>query len=297
MNRRSGWKFAVPPFEKTAAQSVLAVAFVFVGTTACDGNQTHPMRDSFMPGDPTPLDCVPNLNGMLESQELTPALGVPVSLLVSPVGTPRDVNLVGAVIDEQRVWDMSLDFADDQLARIEAAPLADQWFEASFPEAEFVAPLDPAGETMGAYRHDDDALWLYGLASVAEEPAAGQTLIVYEAPVALYRFPIEVGGQWVSVGESRNAMLRGLPYAGRDVYEVSVVSAGRLELPDLAFQQVHRVDLRLVAEPAVGEPRIVRQSSFLFECFGEVARATGPANVDEADFGVAAELRRLSLEM
>lgn len=263
---------------------------------ACDSNQTFPDRGIFMPGDGGTLECLPNLDGVIDSHELQPAIGVPQSLLVSPVGTERDVNVAGTVIDGRRRWGLDLDYADDQLASIQAQNLAGQWFADMFPDGEFVAPVDAGSQTLGIYRHDDRALWLYGLASAEENPPSGQTLYAYTSPVELYRFPITPGDEYVSVGEVSGGMLLGLPYAGRDVYEIRVVATGTLDLIDFTFEQAHRIDTRLTVEPAVGAATSRRQVSWLFECFGEVARATSRADETAVDFGVAAELRRLSLE-
>ncbi len=277
----------------------LLAAFAF----GCGDNRTFPTREPYRPGEPGPLDCVPNLDGRIDAVELAPALGVSVGLLVSPAGTERSVDLVGAVIEERRVWDFSLDFADDQLARLSASALEEHWFADDFAAITaglsgeiFVSPIDAGGRTLGVYHHDAQALSLLGTASAAEDPPEGRTLLVYGAPVALYRFPIEPGAEHVSVGEVRNGTFRGLPYAGRDVYEVSVVAAGRVELPDLSFTQAHRVDVRVTVEPAAGAPSTQRQTSFLFECFGEIARATSRLGESAEDFTTAAELRRLSLE-
>lgn len=263
----------------------------------CGTNQTHPERDRYVPGDPTPLGCTPNLDGQIDSTELTPAVGVPVSFLVSPAGTTRAVDVAGQVSAEgQRVWDWSADVPSDQLAVLEAQALGGQWFADSFPGGQFVTPVDAGGRTLGVYIHDERALWLLGIASATPDPAEGRTLLVYDDPVALYRFPIAPGAEYVSVGEVRDATLRGLPYAGRDVYEVRVDATGRLELPDIGFDQVHRVRTRVTVEPAAGMPVSQRQVSFLFECFGEVARATSQNGETEENFTTAAEVRRLALE-
>lgn len=274
-----------------------SLAFLLSGfLAACTTNQTFPGHDAYVPGDGGVLSCVPDLDGVISADELSAAPGVPQSLLVSPSGTERAVNVAGIIINEQRVWDLSIDYADDTLAHIEAASLRDQWFADRFPAGQFVAPLDVASSTLGVYRHDDRALWLLGIASAEESPARGQTLFVYSSPVELYRFPITPGDEHVSVGEVSGGTLLGLPYAGRDTYEVSVVGAGRLELPDLIFDQAIRVDTRVTVAPVVGAASSRRQVSWLSECFGEVARATSRPDETNPDFDVAAELRRLSLE-
>lgn len=281
----------------------LLLALCALAFAACGDNRTFPDREPYDPGDAGVLECLPNLDGRIDAHELAPALGVAQSLLVSPAGVERAVNLVGAIVDERRVWDFATDYADDQLARLTASALADHWFEGDFaalvatlPGTIFVAPTDAGARTLGVYHHDERALSLLGTASAAMDPPEGRTLLVYGAPVALYRFPIAPGAEHVSVGEVRGGTFRGLPYAGRDVYEVRAVAAGRLELRDLAFTQAHRVDVRVTIEPAAGAATTVRQTSFLFECFGEVARATSRLGEADADFTTAAELRRLSLE-
>lgn len=276
-------------------RSLLLVPLMALG--ACSPNQTFPDRDAFVGADAGTLRCVPNLDGRIDAEEIAPELGVPVSLLVNPPGTDRDVDVRGVVVDEQRRWDLSLDYADDGLARLEATPLGEHWFADEFPlSGAFVVPVDAGGAVLGVYTHAPDALRLHGVASRDESPAEGQTLLRYAAPVVLLRFPIELGDEHVSVGETMSGTLRGLPYAGRDVYEVRVVSSGRLMLPDLTFDQALRVDTRVTVEPVAGAPTSRRQVQWLFECFGEVARATSRPDETDPDFGVAAELRRLSLE-
>ncbi len=269
---------------------------------ACGENVTPlPDRPMYENPDAGVLSCVPNLDGRIDPTELEAAIGIPVTLLVSPAGVERPVDLVGQIVDEQRVWDFATDYADSSLARLEAAPVEGQWFEAEFPAdgtpgTRFVTPIDAGGTTVGIYRKNDSALSLLGVASSLPDPPEGRTLLVYDTPIALYRFPIEAGAAHVSTGEVSGGTLRGLPYAGRDIYEVEVRSTGRIELPDLAFDQALRVDVRVTVEPAVGAATSRRQVSFLFECFGEVARATSRPDETEIDFTTAAELRRLSLE-
>jgi hypothetical protein len=93
----------------------------------------------------------------------------------------------------------------------------------------------------------------------------------------------------------KNGTVRGLAYAGKDTYETQVDGLGELRLPDLTFQQALRVRTRVILQPAVGATVITRQTSFLFECFGEVARATSVQNEENEKFTTAAEVRRLGL--
>ena len=276
------------PLLATTSALLLAAA-----VTGCGENLTRD-RDPVKETEPPNLTCVPNLDGRIDSTELQAAIGVPASYLVSPAGKQRDVDLVGTADETGApIWDFSQDFADDQQAFIEATTLDGKWYEKSFPDGEFAAPADAAGTIYGIYRHTEEALFLLGLASKEEDPKQGKTLLVYESPVGLYQFPIEPGKKWVAVGEVMNGMALGLPYAGQDTYTVEVDATGTLELFDYTFEQVHRVKLHVVQDFAVGTSQSTRQSQFLFECFGEVARATSNDGEAKENFTKAAEVRRL----
>lgn len=273
--------------------TLLACLGFSAALAGCGENLTRD-RDPVKPTEPENLTCVPNLDGRIDSEELQAAIGVPASYLVSPANKERDVDLVGTSDEEGApIWDFSQDFADDQLAVIEATTVEDKWYSGSFPEGQFAAPADAAATIYGVYRHTTDALLLLGLASRDEDPKEGKTLLVYDSPVALYRFPLEPGDKWVTQGEVTNGTAFGLPYAGKDTYEVEVGVTGTLELFDYIFEQVHRVKLHVVQDFAVGESQSTRQSQFLFECFGEVARATSREGETKDDFTKAAEVRRL----
>lgn len=272
-------------------------AALLVTLAACDTNLTTPPdRPLYTPGELEPLACVPNLDGKLDADELREALETPVSYLVNPSGSTVAVDLAGQVDDSgARRWDFAGGAEGDELARIEASALTGKWYADSFPEGQFVVPGDLGGLVENIYRRDEQGFYLLGVASSQEDPPEGQTLLVYEQPVALYRFPLEEGKRWVSVGTTRDATLRGLPYAGKDTYEVEVEAVGELLLPDLTFEQVYMIRTRTTIEPAVGQSVSQQQISFLFECFGEVARVTSATNEEEDFFDSAIELRRLGI--
>ncbi|MBI2892430.1 MAG: hypothetical protein HYY06_02695 [Deltaproteobacteria bacterium] len=263
---------------------------------ACSENLTPPPdRDPYAPPDQEQLSCLPDLDGRIEAREIQAALGIPVHYLVSPAGEEREVDLSGSVEDGQTLWDWSVDLDDDELAELEAEPLEEQWYAGSFAAGSFVSPLDAGATVEAVYREDEEALWLLGVASAEPDPPEGRTLVVYEDPVAAFQFPLAPGSAWVATGEIRDGTLRGLPYAGRDIYEVVDDAMGTLALPDLTFTQAHRVRTRVTVQPTVGQSVSRRQVSFVFECFGEVARATSRDDEPEEDFTRATEVRRLGL--
>ncbi len=250
-----------------------------------------------------PLDCFPNLDGQITQAQMPVALGVPAHFLVSPSGTTRTVDLVGVTNDAgQQIWggDWSTDYGDDQLATITATDISTKWYAASFPNAQFALPFDPGDVTEAIYSEDTEPdagmLLFWGLASSQENPSNGQTLLPYTSPVVAFQFPLQVGSQWSSTVTVVNGVFDGLPWNETDSYTFDVEASGILELPELTFTQALAVHSQVTTMPAVGQTSSVRQVSFLFQCFGEVARATSQPNETNDDFTVAAEVRRLSLE-
>jgi hypothetical protein len=276
----------------------LALASLVLVLFACGENQTHlPNVVVYDAGPPQPLACIPNLDGKIDANELRAAIGVPAHFLVSPAGKTRAVDVAGKVdAAGHHLWDLSVSMADDQVAEIRAATLDGKWYASSFPGAEFTAPFDVSDRVDAVYAEDDKAVYLLGLASSVQNPPEGSTLLVYQQPVALFKFPLQSGLVYTSIGVARNAMLSGLPYAGKDTYEVAVDASGQVTLPDLTFTQALRVRTKITLEPAVGKTVTQRQVSFLFECFGEVARFTSANGEPLDEFTSAVEVRRLALQ-
>jgi hypothetical protein len=218
---------------------------------------------------------------------------VPVSYLVSPAKAEREVDLVGETAGDGVRWDWSDELPGDKVVALQAMPLEGRWYASSFPKGQFVTALDAGGAVESVYRRDSEALWLLGVASKQQDPPESRSLLVYEQPIALFRFPLAVGDEWVSAGNVKNGTLYGLPYAGKDTYQVEVDAAGELLLPDLTFEQVLRVRTHVTVSPAVGAGTSRRQVSYLAECFGEVARATSKPDEPDDDFTTATEVRRL----
>ncbi len=273
--------------------TVIAICSALPSMVACSSeNMTPPpTRARYGTPDAAPLSCVPNLDAKIEHTELQPAIGTPVQYLISPFGKDRPVDLVGKLEGGRRVWSFGTDFQDDQVLEIVASTPTGKWYAPSFPTGEFVTPSDAGLESV--YRHDEQGIWLLGLASAKESPPEGKTLLVYEQGVIVLKFPLEPGAKWVTTGTITNATIRGLPYAGKDLYEIEDDGVGKLVLRDFTFEQVHRLRTKVTLSPAAGATATRRQVQFFGECFGEVTRATSKDGEPNADFTVAAELRRL----
>jgi hypothetical protein len=282
-------------------QRALAIALVTAAcawSAACEDNLTHPaVTTPYEAGTIAPLSCVPNLDGVIQSSELQPSLGVPAFYRVNAANTTRTVDVAGEVNDAgQLVWDWGASYANDQVATIEATPLQGKWYASSFPSGQFVTPFDAADTLEAVYSQDDNGAYLYGLASKVQNPPEGETLWVYETPVTLYKFPLTPGTSWTTSGTITNGLVQNLPYAATDTYQGTDDATGQLILPDFTFTQAHR--LRFVVTTvfsAGGNPQVNRQVSFLSECAGEVGRASSQMNETSDNFTTAAEQRRLGM--
>ncbi len=283
-------------FDLRLALSLGAIASLGL-LAGCGENLTHPAEShdaAVDDPDASTLTCIPNLDGQIDLSELKPTLNAQASYLVSPAGEQRKVDLVGTTgTDGNPVWEFSQDFATDQIALIAATELTGKWYASSFPDGQFVTPIDVQGLIEGIYKEDDHAFSLLGIASHDQAPAAGTTLVVYDKPIDLYRFPLKPGDAWVSAGQVTGGMIDGLPYAGKDTYQVEDVAVGTLNIRDFTFTQAHRVKTTVTLQPAAGASQVKRQDSFMFECFGEVVRATSNQGEQNDDFTTAAEVRRL----
>ncbi|HEY4119491.1 MAG TPA: hypothetical protein VGM56_16600 [Byssovorax sp.] len=278
--------------------SFVGAALLLLG---CGDNLTHPDPDhpevgsggAGGGGGAGAFSCIPNLDGQIDAAELAAVYNVPVTYLVNPPSDPRTVDLQGTMGSNGLEWDFSQDYADDESFTLTAIEVTSAWYASSFPTGQFATPLDVRETLDGVYSADDAGIYLLGIASHAEMPSSGQTLLVYDAPIAVYRFPLAPGATWVSTGNVRNGTIDGLPYSGKDVYEISDDAIGQLALRDFTFQQAHRVRTHVTSSPAVGASQEHWQVGFVFECFGEVTRATSAVGDMSEDFTSAAELRRL----
>lgn len=275
---------------KNTVTSLLAA----LALTGCAGQNLTPAQPL---ASPTPTgnvpSCIPNLDGVIEASEMQPAIGVPEHFLVSTAEGP--VDLAGTTSQQKTTWDWSSTANVDAGFDLIGSPLAGKWYAATFPDGEFSAAIDAAHTTEGIYKVDNQAVWLLGVASTDANPSTGRVLLPYDAPVALYRFPLMVGAAWVSHGTVTAGTYAGSPYAGYDTYDVSVDKLGSLVLPDLTFTSALRIRTNVTIQPAYGFVSTRKLDGFFFECFGEVARATSKLNETADDFTTASEIRRLGL--
>ena len=262
---------------------------------ACDDNLTYVQRDDHVGPTAVPLDCRPNLDGQIDASEVSLSLGAMASYRVSPPGESRAVDLLGEEVNGTRTWDWSLDYASDQHAALGVIDISTRWYAEHFEAQAFSVAVDAASALEAVYVAEESRLVLLGFASQDEAPPVGQTLLIFDEPVDYYRFPLQPPMSWQSVGEVLDGVYLGAPFAAQYTYDFSVEAVGELLLPDVTFTQAHLVHQVMTITPLVGPVTVTRQASFLFECFGEVARATSHPEETDEHFTEAAEVRRMGL--
>jgi hypothetical protein len=268
----------------TRVDIIAVLAAMTLGVAACAENAT-PLPTT----EPTPpLACLPDLDGEITADELPVAIGAAATYYVSSGTRTVDLSL------ENGGWDLSEESPDDDLVEISPRALAGTWYAEDFASGELV--VEATGGLDAVYHLDDLGLWLHGLASTEPDPPEGRTLLVYDAPVLVLRLPLRAGDAWTSNGTVSAGTLNGLGYVGTDTYEVAVTESGRLDLPYVRFTPALKVQQHVTVAPAAGGVTTSRrQTSFFFECFGEIARAESRADEPAAEFTTAAALRRFAL--
>jgi hypothetical protein len=252
---------------------------------ACGVNQTPPPEPT---SELTP--CVPDRDGEITAAELPIAYGSKATYYASPAGATRTINTGGT----SNRWDLSEERNDDVVIELGPTELKSQWYAASFPAGQFV--VDGGGGLDGIYHQDEQALWLDGTASREPMPPGGRTLVRYAQPIAVLRFPVGDGDAYTTTAQIPDGITAGLPFIGTDEVTVDVTGDGVLDVPYVRFSPALRVRTLVTRKPSTGTPVVTRRNTiFLFECFGEVARAESRVDEPAADFTTAAYLRRFAL--
>lgn len=267
-------------------------------SAACAAAPTDPRVDTPADGGFVPLPdggtvaCRPNLDGVIARDEVVFAPGVAVRYRSNPLDTAAPVDVRGVDLGNgRRRWDFSSAAGDRvtlSLARVEGS-----WFAGSFPGAQYAARLDPRRPDLGVYRAGADAVELLGLAGAA---MGDGTLVRYETPVAVLRFPLRVGDAWtVETRTAPDATVSNLPVASRDTYAVSVDGRGEVRTPAINFTDALRLRVEVTQRFPSGTGNRRIQYLWVTECYGEVARVTSLDGEVNPDFTMASEYRRLDL--
>lgn len=236
-------------------------------------------------GEPSSNCMPPNGDALIEHTELFFDPGLQANYLAA-----QDVtfNTAGAVIDGERVWDLSIEFSGDHTTSGEYLAIEGQWFEPSFPGASYAARLTDADDLLGVFEASDSALTLRGVVS----PGDGlmRTELVYDPPAVILTFPLFEGQMWQSESTVSGVAL-GVGAFYTESYENSITSSGTVLTP---FGEYQALRVGVVLTRTIGAfPTILRTFSFVSECAGTIAQLRSTDNEAEEEFSQLSEVRRL----
>jgi hypothetical protein len=245
------------------------------------------------------FDCQGNNDGVIEADELPWATGVSVPYRVNRADSTVSVQPAGELIDGVTLWDYT-QAPCDQAVEFDLVDPEDYWFAEHFTDASYAVPLfaeDP--DLLAVFSVAGDDFTMLGLASREQDPSAGQTLLVYEEPVQVYQFPLELGSAWSASSTFRDAVIYGVPNAGEESYAFEADAIGTLVLPGFTMDNVIRLRVEVEQSFAVStgdNPIVSVRHLYLRECFGEIVRITSVPGETEIEFTEAAELRVFDVE-
>ena len=231
-----------------------------IALIACESNQTHVDEHSgYEAGTVTPLLCTPNLDGQIDSTELTAVLGT--------LGEVPRVTF--GHLARRRTWPAPWSPQGHLGWGLSGRTTPTTRSRPSRPRrsrGSGTRPRVPEGTGSSALRRPSTRATRSRRSTSCKTPTAstskalapstqpsppdGQTLLVYQQPVTLYPFPLKVGATWTTTGVVRNGMLKGNPWAESDTYQGKDVATGQLVLPDFTFTQAHRVEFVVTLTPA-----------------------------------------------
>ena len=204
-------------------------------------------------------DCEGDNDGVIQFDELPWATGVSVPYVANQAGDSVSVQPHGEDVDGTTVWDFSQ--APGVLSvDLDLLDPSEQWFASHFPDASYATPLFVHDlDLLGVISAEEEGFVLQGLVSREEAPELGQTLVVYEDPIATYTFPLELGTTWLSTTSFRDALIYGVPNAGEEHYLFEVDAVGTLLLPGYTLETCCECGWRS-ARPSWSPLRTIRLS-------------------------------------
>ncbi len=244
-------------------------------------------------------DCTGNDDGVIQAEELPWATGLAVPYLANAEGSTVSVQPGGEQVGGVTTWDFTA-APGDLSVELDLVDPGGRWFADHFPGASYAAPLFAHElDILAVFEVHSDGFQMLGLASREEQPAEGQTLLIYDEPVEVYRFPLALGDRWTATASFRDAKLYGITNAGEEEYHFEVDAQGDLLLPGFTMHDTLRLRVEVSQDFAIssGEnPVHSVRHLYLRECFGELARITSLAGETDPAFTEASELRVLDVE-
>jgi hypothetical protein len=186
-------------------------------------------------------------------------------------------------------WDFSGSKPGDEKVFDGLTSPSGAWWASSFPNASYAQLLDAGTGYLGVYQIDDTHLYLLGAVS----PTSGfaQTLVSYDPPIDVLRFPLAKGDHW-TVDTTLSGVASGIAFYATETWTMNADDSGKVKTPADTFDALRmRVDYSQTYGFAV-----TTNISYLFiaECYGVVTRIRSTTGETSANFTQASEYRRMA---
>jgi hypothetical protein len=186
-------------------------------------------------------------------------------------------------------WDYSAPASGDTKVFDQLIDPSSAWWQSYFPSATHAQHVQDGQPILGVYSAGQDSLDLLGL--VSETDGTQRTLLTYQTPIPVLKFPLSVGTTW-SASSYLTGQAQGIFITAYDTYAFAVDLRGTTKTPAGNFDTLRlRIDFSETINFVTTTHYI---DLHLAECYGAVARLRSRDDETSRDFTQAAEYRRLS---
>lgn len=264
-----------------------------LGTAQPDVVTTEPDVGTGEPDAGGPGGCAANRDGTITAAELPFAAGRTATYRLTTPAPGYD-----SACGEPCVWELEGNGED---VEVTLESLEGAWFQADFPGATYVAESGALRAGLceqllvGIYRADAAGLWLLGQAS---EDESGGTLLVFDPPIPILEYPLQIGASWTVSTVAEGSVCGFEGYAIQQTWTSAVDASGTARTPYGDFDGALRVNTLIERHGSllpVVTPSSARVHTFLAECFTAIASARSEEHVETAEFEGAAQLQSLSV--
>lgn len=235
--------------------------------------------------------CSANADDRIDLAELPIVVGAEIAYTI---GSGLTLDLRGTSVGGRRTWTLQQNAVDDARQVLALQPLF-SWAQDSFPDATYTSLIDRGYGTYGVFQLVDRALKLQGVISKDEPGLVSGTKLIYSEPLDMLRFPIAAGDAF-ETNASASGTFDGLYLYVSERYEVEVLGAGALVLPEITFDNALLVQVSITQTPYANPFLTTQRAIFMFvvECYGIVARVVVDHAPDDLSAVEAKERWRLS---
>jgi hypothetical protein len=231
--------------------------------------------------------CTPNLDGIIEANELPLAAGKTANYLIA---TNPTWNTAGsAAANNERSWDLSGALSGDTETPVTLSAPGGAWWAGDFGSATYATVLSSSSPLLGVFHVDTTGVTLLGV--VSPSGGTGSTELTYSPPAKILAVPFMAGSTWTSTSNVTGTA-DSVVAAYTEEYDSTVDEVGTMKTPYGSFP-VLRVATNLIRDDVADS----RTFAWVAECFGSVAQATSqayPDTVPTGDFSNPAEVWRLT---